>query len=69
MEMGMRYIVEYRMSRTQLWTPDTGYETLEEAIEAATRIWKTSIDINAYIDVRIGKNISILRRRAFHLSR
>jgi hypothetical protein len=69
----MRYIVEYRMSRTQLWTPDTGYETLEEAIEAATRIWKTSIDINAYIDVRIGKqykkNISILRRRAFHLSR
>ena len=51
----MRYIVEYRMSRTQLWTTDAGYETLEEAIEAATRIWKTSIDINAYIDVRIGK--------------
>ena len=54
----MKYVVEYRFSRTQLWNVwslDNPIKELDKAIEIATQIWKSELLDNAYVDIRIGK--------------
>jgi hypothetical protein len=60
----MKYIVSFRLSRTQ-WVVPSGrwtirqppVETLEEAIELASGVWRNEIDKSAYVDVRIEKQM------------
>lgn len=49
----MTYIVSFRTSRIQKWLLFTRADTLDEAIDIARQMWTSSIDISAYVDVRI----------------